>query len=37
VRVEWASEQPIEVDGHPVGRRRVVEMAVLAQAFELLV
>jgi diacylglycerol kinase family enzyme len=37
VRVEWASEQSIEVDGHPVGRRRVVEIAVLAQAFELLV
>jgi hypothetical protein len=37
VRVEWAREQPVEVDGHPVGRRRVVEIVVLAQAVRLLV
>jgi hypothetical protein len=35
--IEWADAQPFEVDGYPVGRRRVLDVAVLPQAFRLLV
>jgi diacylglycerol kinase family enzyme len=37
VRLEWAAEQPCEIDGFVVGRRRVVEVAVVPHAFRLLV
>ena len=37
VRIEWATEQPVEIDGYAVGRRRVLEVTVSPQAFRLLV
>jgi hypothetical protein len=37
VRIEWAVERSYEVDGYGVGRRRVLEIAVVPGAFRLLV